>query len=107
MDAEDQRGLDERMIEADGTPNKSRLGANAILGCSLAAAKAAAADAAVPLYRWLGGGGAHVLPVPMLNVVNGGAHAQNSLDMQEFMLVPGGVETFSEACAWLPRSSTR
>jgi enolase len=96
MDAEDQRGLDERMIEADGTPNKSRLGANAILGCSLAAAKAAAAHAAVPLYRWLGGSGAHVLPVPMLNVVNGGAHAQNSLDMQEFMLVPGGVETFSE-----------
>jgi len=96
MDAEDQQALDERMIEADGTPNKSRLGANAILGCSLAAAKAAAAHAAVPLYRWLGGSGARVLPVPMLNVINGGAHAQNSLDMQEFMLVPGGVETFSE-----------
>ncbi len=97
LDAEDQRELDERMIEADGTPNKSNLGANAILGCSLAAAKAAAAHAGVPLYRWLGGSGAHVLPVPMLNVVNGGAHAQNSLDMQEFMIVPGSAATFSEA----------
>jgi enolase len=96
VDAEDQRELDQRMIEADGTPNKSRLGANAILGCSLAAAKAAAAHAGVPLFRWLGGGGAKVLPVPMLNVVNGGAHAQNSLDMQEFMIVPGGAETFSD-----------
>jgi enolase 1/2/3 len=97
MDAEDQRALDERMIEADGTPNKSSLGANAVLGCSLAAAKAAAAHAGMPLYRWLGGSGAHVLPVPMLNVVNGGAHAQNSLDMQEFMIVPGGAASFSEA----------
>jgi enolase 1/2/3 len=97
LDAEDQRELDQRMIEADGTPNKSSLGANAILGCSLAAAKAAAAHAGVPLYRWLGGSDARVLPVPMLNVVNGGAHAQNSLDMQEFMLVPGGADTFSEA----------
>jgi enolase len=96
VDAEDQRGLDERLIEADGTPNKSRLGANAILGCSLAAAKAAAAHAGMPLFRWLGGGRANVLPVPMLNVINGGAHAQNSLDMQEFMLVPGGAVTFSE-----------
>jgi len=96
MDAEDQRALDERMIEADGTPNKSSLGANAVLGCSLAAAKAAAAHAGMPLYRWLGGSGAHVLPVPMLNVVNGGAHAQNSLDMQEFMIVPGGAASFSE-----------
>jgi enolase 1/2/3 len=97
MDAEDQRALDERLIELDGTPNKSRLGANAILGCSLAAAHAAAAHAGVPLFRWLGGGHANVLPVPMLNVVNGGAHAQNSLDMQEFMIVPGGVDTFSAA----------
>ena len=97
VDAEDQREVDERMIDADGTPNKSRLGANAILGCSLAAAKAAAAHAGVPLFRWLGGSRAHVLPVPMLNVVNGGAHAQNSLDMQEFMVVPGGADTFSEA----------
>ena len=85
------------MIELDGTPTKARLGANAILGVSLAVAKAAAAEAEVPLYRWLGGTNAHVLPVPMLNVVNGGAHAQNSLDFQEFMLVPAGAETFSEA----------
>ena len=76
---------------------KARLGANAILGVSLAVAKAAAAEAGVPLYRWVGGANAHVLPVPLLNVVNGGAHAQNSLDFQEFMLVPAGAETFSEA----------
>jgi enolase len=97
MDAVDQRGIDRAMIELDGTPNKSRLGANAILGCSLAAAKAAAADAGVPLYRWIGGEEAKVLPVPMLNVVNGGAHAQNSLDLQEFMVVPGEAESFSGA----------
>ena len=95
--ADDQRALDELLIDLDGTPNKSRLGANAILGCSLASAKAAAADAGTPLYRWLGGDGARTLPVPLLNVVNGGAHAQNRLDLQEFMLVPGGAETFSEA----------
>ena len=89
-------GLDELMIELDGTDNKARLGANAILGCSLAAARAAAVDAGVSLYRWLGGDGASVLPVPMLNVVNGGAHAANSLDLQEFMVVPAGAETFSE-----------
>jgi len=97
MDAADQRALDERLVELDGTPNKGRLGANAILGVSLAAAKAAAADAGVPLYRWLGGEDARTLPVPMLNVVNGGAHAQNSLDLQEFMLVPAGAGTFAEA----------
>jgi enolase len=97
MNAADQRAVDDAMIELDGTPNKSRLGANAILGCSLAAAKASAADAGVPLYRWIGGEAAHVLPVPMLNVVNGGAHAQNSLDLQEFMIVPGDAESFSEA----------
>jgi enolase len=96
-DATDQRALDETLIELDGTSNKGRLGANAILGCSLAAAKAAAADAGVPLYRWIGGEEARVLPVPMLNVINGGAHAQNSLDLQEFMVVPGGTETFSDA----------
>jgi enolase len=96
VDAQDQREVDTRLIELDGTPNKARLGANAILGCSLATAKAAAAHAGVSLYRWIGGVGAHVLPVPMLNVVNGGAHAQNSLDMQEFMIVPGGAETFSD-----------
>jgi enolase len=97
MDAADQRALDGALIELDGTPNKGRLGANAILGCSLAAAKAAAANAGVPLYRWIGGEEARVLPVPMLNVINGGAHAQNSLDLQEFMIVPGGAETFSDA----------
>jgi enolase len=97
MDAEDQRGVDMRLIELDGTKNKSNLGANAILGCSLAVAKAAAAHTGVSLYRWVGGVSAHVLPVPMMNVVNGGAHAQNSLDLQEFMVVPAGAETFADA----------
>ena len=97
LDADDQRGIDRTLIALDGTPNKARLGANAILGASLAVAKAAAADAGMPLYRWVGGTNAHVLPVPLLNVVNGGAHAQNSLDFQEFMLVPAGAESFSEA----------
>ena len=97
MDAEDQRALDMRLIELDGTKNKSSLGANAILGCSLAVAKAAAAHTGVSLYRWVGGVSAHVLPVPMMNVVNGGAHAQNSLDLQEFMVVPAGAESFAEA----------
>jgi enolase 1/2/3 len=95
-DPEDQRALDRVLIETDGTENKGRLGANAILGCSLAAARAAAVDAGVSLYRWLGGDAAHVLPVPMMNVVNGGVHAQNSLDLQEFMVVPAGAETYSE-----------
>jgi enolase 1/2/3 len=97
VDAEDQRAVDTKLIELDGTKNKSRLGANAILGVSLAVAKAAAANAGVSLYRWVGGVGAHVLPVPMMNVINGGAHAQNSLDLQEFMVVPAGAETFAEA----------
>jgi len=97
LDAEDQRALDTRLIELDGTKNKSRLGANAVLGCSLAAAKAAAAHAGVSLYRWIGGVDAHVLPVPMMNVINGGAHAQNSLDLQEFMVVPAGAGSFAEA----------
>ena len=96
LDAADQAAADSALITLDGTKNKSRLGANAILGASLATAKAAAAAAGVPLYRWVGGAQAHVLPVPMLNVVNGGAHATNSLDLQEFMIVPGGAETFSE-----------
>ncbi len=96
VDPGDQRAIDAALLELDGTKDKSRLGANAILGCSLAAAKAAAAAAGVPLYRWIGGAGAHVLPVPMLNVVNGGAHARNSIDFQEFMIVPAGAETFSE-----------
>ena len=95
--ADDQAALDRLLLELDGTPNKARLGANAVLGCSLATAKAAALEAGVPLYRWLGGDEARVLPVPMLNVVNGGAHAQNSLDLQEFMLVPAGASSFSEA----------
>jgi enolase len=97
MDARDQHGLDETLVRLDGTPNKSRLGANAVLGVSLAAAKAAAADAGLPLFRFLGGGEANVLPVPMMNVINGGLHAQNSIDLQEFMVVPAGAETFSEA----------
>ena len=97
LDADDQRALDEALIALDGTQTKSRLGANAILGCSLAVAKAAAADAGVPLYRWLGGDGARTLPVPLMNVINGGAHADNRIDLQEFMLVPAGAETFSEA----------
>jgi enolase len=96
MDAADQAAVDNALIEADGTPNKGRLGANAILGCSLAAAKAAAADAGKPLYAWIGGAEAHILPVPMMNVVNGGAHAQNSIDLQEFMIVPAGASTFAE-----------
>jgi enolase 1/2/3 len=97
VDAADQPALDRLMTELDGTPNKGRLGANAILGCSLAAAKAAAANAGLPLYRWLGGEDGHTLPVPLMNVINGGAHAQNRLDLQEFMVVPAGAETFSEA----------
>ena len=95
LDAQEQETLDRTLIELDGTPNKSRLGANAILGVSLAVANAAAAR--VGLYRWLSRDDGHVLPVPMMNVVNGGAHAQNSLDLQEFMLVPAGADTFAEA----------
>lgn len=96
VDASDQAGLDGKLIELDGTPNKSRLGANAILGVSLAAAHAAAAEESLPLWRYLGGEGAHVLPVPMMNVLNGGAHADNSVDFQEFMIVPVGASSFSE-----------
>jgi enolase len=96
LDSGDQAGLDQAMIDLDGTPNKSRLGANAVLGVSLANAHAAAAEAGVPLWRYLGGETAHVLPVPMMNVLNGGAHADNSVDFQEFMIVPCGAPTFSE-----------
>ncbi len=96
IDADDQAGLDRRLIELDGTPTKSRLGANAILGVSLAAAHAAAAEEGQPLWRYLGGEAAHVLPVPMMNVLNGGAHADNSVDFQEFMVVPLGAPTFME-----------
>jgi enolase len=95
-DAANQADLDRRMIELDGTPNKSRLGANAVLGVSLANAQAAAADAGQPLWRYLGGDDAHILPVPMMNVLNGGAHADNSVDFQEFMIVPVGAPTFAE-----------
>jgi enolase len=96
-DASDQRGLDEALIALDGTPDKSRLGANAILGVSLAAAHAQAAEEGLPLWRYLGGESARVLPVPMMNVLNGGAHADNKVDFQEFMVVPCGAESFSEA----------
>ena len=96
LDPADQEGLDRTMIELDGTPNKGRLGANAILGVSLAGAKAAAAEAGSPLWRYLGGEAAHVLPVPMMNVLNGGAHADNKVDFQEFMVVPVGAPSFSE-----------
>ncbi|HSP71014.1 MAG TPA: phosphopyruvate hydratase, partial [Gaiellaceae bacterium] len=97
LDAGDQEALDRRLCELDGTPNKGRLGANAILGVSLASAKAAAAEAGVPLYRHLGGADAATLPVPMMNVINGGAHAANSIDLQEFMVVPVGAGSFAEA----------
>jgi len=97
IDPADQEGLDRAMIDLDGSPNKARLGANAILGVSLAAAKAAAAEVGQPLWRYIGGEAAHVLPVPMMNVVNGGAHADNKVDFQEFMVVPAGAPSFSEA----------
>jgi len=96
MDAEDQVAIDQAMIELDGTPNKSKLGANAILGVSLAVAKAAAEAAGLPLYRYVGGTQARVLPVPMMNIVNGGAHADNPIDFQEFMIMPIGAPSFSE-----------
>jgi enolase len=97
VDAANQREVDRILVELDGTATKSRLGANAILGSSLASAKAAAAEAGEPLFRWLGGSDARVLPVPLMNVLNGGAHAQNRLDLQEFMVVPAGAERFADA----------
>jgi enolase len=97
LDACDQAGVDRRLVELDGTPNKARLGANAILGVSLATAKAAAAEQGVPLYRYLGGESATMLPVPMMNVINGGVHAANSIDLQEFMVVPAGADSFAQA----------
>jgi enolase len=97
LDADDQEGLDRTLIELDGTPNKARLGANAILGVSLAAAKAAAVEEGQPLYGYLGGDAARTLPVPLMNVLNGGAHADNRVDFQEFMIVPVGADRFSEA----------
>jgi enolase 1/2/3 len=99
-DAADQRGLDQKMIELDGTENKSRLGANALLSVSMAAARAAASAHQLPLYRYLGGLGASLLPVPMMNILNGGAHADNNVDFQEFMAMPVGASSFSEALRW-------
>ncbi|MEM9964575.1 MAG: phosphopyruvate hydratase [Asticcacaulis sp.] len=96
FDARDQRRIDQTLINLDGTPNKSRLGANAILGVSLATAKAAANAANLPLYKYIGGISARVLPVPLMNIINGGAHADNPIDIQEFMIVPAGAESFSE-----------
>jgi enolase len=100
FDALDQRDIDRVLLDLDGTDNKSRLGANAILGVSLAVARAAADELAVPLYRYIGGVNAHVLPVPMLNVLNGGEHADNNVDIQEFMIMPVGAASFSEALRW-------
>ena len=100
MDALDQRVADAKMIDLDGTANKERLGANAILGVSLAIAHAAAAESKTPLYRYLGGANAHVLPVPMMNVINGGEHADNNIDLQEFMIMPVGAASFSEGLRW-------
>jgi enolase len=100
FDAYDQRGVDFALIDLDGTPTKGRLGANAVLGVSLALARAAAQDAGLALYRYMGGVNAHVLPVPMMNVLNGGVHADNSIDLQEFMVMPVGAASFSEALRW-------
>ncbi|MEO8302294.1 MAG: phosphopyruvate hydratase, partial [Rhizomicrobium sp.] len=97
LDAEDQIKIDRAMIALDGTPNKARLGANAILGVSLAVAKAAAVAANLPLYRYVGGPKANTLPVPMMNIINGGVHADNPIDFQEFMIMPVGAPTFREA----------
>ena len=99
-EALDQRDVDRQLIDADGTDNKARVGANAILGISLAVAKAAADELEVPLYRYVGGANAHVLPVPMMNVINGGEHADNNLDVQEFMILPVGAASFAEALRW-------
>ena len=100
FEVEDQRIIDQVMIDLDGTANKSQLGANAILGVSLAVAKAAAASAGLPLFRYLGGPNAHLLPVPMMNILNGGAHADTNVDVQEFMVAPFGAPTFKESLRW-------
>ncbi len=100
FDASEQRLIDQALIDLDGTPGKSRLGANALLGVSLAVARAAAESAELPLFRYVGGPSAHVLPVPMMNILNGGAHADTSVDIQEFMIAPVGAESFSEALRW-------
>src|SRR5207248_4322916 len=100
IEALDQRSVDTSMIDLDGTDNKGRLGANATLGVSLAVAKAAADELELPLFRYVGGANAHVLPVPMMNVINGGAHADNNVDLQEFMVMPVGAASYSEALRW-------
>ncbi len=100
FDAADQRAIDQAMIDLDGTENKSGLGANAILGVSLAVARAAAESSALPLYRYLGGPNAHILPVPLMNILNGGSHADSDVDIQEFMIVPLGAQTYSEGLRW-------
>ena len=100
LPADEQRVVDQALLDLDGTPDKSRLGANAILGVSLAVAKAAADSAALPLFRYIGGPNAHILPVPMMNIVNGGAHADTGVDVQEFMVAPIGAPTFKEALRW-------
>ena len=100
MEATDQRPIDATLIALDGTPNKGRFGANAILGASLAVARASAESAALPLYKYVGGVGAHMLPVPMMNILNGGVHADNNVDFQEFMIMPVGAESFAEALRW-------
>jgi hypothetical protein len=107
FDATEQVGIDRTMIEMDGTPNKSRLGANAILGVSLAVAKAAADFTTQPLYRYVGGTSARILPVPMMNIINGGEHADNPIDIQEFMIMPVARRTSARRCGWGPRCSTR
>ena len=107
MDALDQRVVDAEMVDLDGTDNKGRLGANAILGVSLAVAKAAAVELELPLYRYVGGANAHVLPVPMLNVINGGVHADNSIDLQEFMVMPVGAHHTARRCGGASRPTTR
>src|SRR5690349_16902044 len=106
-DATDQVGIDRLMLELDGTPNKGKLGANAILGVSLAVARAAANDLELPLYRYLGGPMARLLPTPLMNILNGGAHATNTVDFQEFMIVPLGAESFGEALRKIGRASCR
>lgn len=100
IEADDQRIIDQTLIDLDGTSNKERLGANAILGASLAAAHAAARSVDLPLFRYLGGPNAHVMPVPMMNILNGGAHADSNVDIQEFMIAPIGAATFREALQW-------
>ncbi|TLM99339.1 MAG: phosphopyruvate hydratase, partial [Actinobacteria bacterium] len=100
LDATDQRSVDGLLIELDGTDNKARLGANAILGVSLASARAAAESTELTLYSYIGGANAHILPVPMMNILNGGMHADNNVDLQEFMVMPVGADTFAEGLRW-------